>query len=54
MELKKQIDAVELVNDLRSNAKKLRENGTLYHIAAAMDAAADMITEYVRKDIERG
>lgn len=54
MELKKQTETVELVNELRKNAKKLNEDTTLYHIASLMNDAADKLTEYFRKDLERG
>ena len=54
MEFKKQTDAVELIKNLRKSAKKLREESTLYRIASTMDDAADMLSEFVRKDIERG
>lgn len=54
MELKQNVDAVQVVTDLRRKAKDLREEGVLYYIADLMDNAANVIIEYVRKDIERG
>ena len=54
MELKQNVDAVQAVTDLRRKAKDLREEGVLYYIADLMDNAANIIEDYVRKDIERG
>ena len=54
MMLKKETDTVEIINELRRNARKLHEDTTLHTVASLMNDAADKLTEYVRKDIERG
>ena len=53
MKLKQNVDAVSTVEDLRKTAKKLRQDGVLHSIAALMERAADVISEYVRKEIEK-
>ena len=54
MELKKQTDTVELINNLRKTARQLHEDTTLHTVAFLMNDAADKLTEYMRADLERG
>lgn len=54
MELKQNVEAVELVKDLRQKARELREESVMYHVADLLDNAADMISSYIRKEVERG
>lgn len=54
MMLKKEIDTVELIEKLRKTARELHDETVLHSVAYLMTDAADKLTEYVRKDLERG
>lgn len=54
MELKQNVEASEMVKKLRERARKLHDEGVLHDTAWLMQEAADMIADYIRKDLERG